>query len=188
MWPFGGCRQRPTLITADSLGRLHKIIITQQWSELPPRHFHTTSDPGGNLRGHDQGQGSGEGPSDQPAHQPLLPLPPFLCVGSFYSPLLLSYFIFLIICLSRTLIFTSWARLSHPLTQGAWKRQNKKGNKKNQSGRSESPIEKADVSNQITYKRMEPVGRGRRFIRAIIRATSCPFRQSREVHVISCTC
>lgn len=47
---------------SDRLGRLHKIIITQHWSELPHWHFHTTSDPCSNLWGHDQGQGSARAP------------------------------------------------------------------------------------------------------------------------------
>ena len=47
---------------SDRLGRLHKIIITQQWSELPHWHFHTTSDLCGNLGGHYQGQGSARAP------------------------------------------------------------------------------------------------------------------------------
>lgn len=64
---LGSCRQRATLIMADRLGRLHKIIITQQWSESPRWHFHTTSDLWGNLRGHDQGQGSARGLCDQGA-------------------------------------------------------------------------------------------------------------------------
>ncbi|TNN80389.1 hypothetical protein EYF80_009413 [Liparis tanakae] len=44
-----GVRQGATLIMSDRLGRLHKIIITQQWSESPQWHFHTTSDLWGNL-------------------------------------------------------------------------------------------------------------------------------------------
>lgn len=95
-WPFGSYMQRPTLIMSDSLGRLHKIIITQQWSELPHWHFHTTSDLSGDLWGHDQGQGSERAPLISQRMQPLLPLPPLLCI----LPCSPHSFIFLIISVS----------------------------------------------------------------------------------------
>lgn len=90
-WPFGSYRQRPTLIMSDSLGRLHKIIITQQWSELPHWHFHTTSDLSGALWGHDQGQGSGRAPLISQRMQPLLPLPLLLWILPCFPPPILSF-------------------------------------------------------------------------------------------------
>lgn len=115
-WPFGSYRQITTLIMSDSLGRLHKIIITQQWSELPHWHFHTTSDLCSDLRGHDQGQGSGRAPLISQHTQSLLPLPPRLYILPCVFPPFFYFPHHLCVCLSHTLIFTSRAQLSHPFS------------------------------------------------------------------------
>lgn len=96
VWPFGSCRQRPTLIMSDSRGRLRKIIITKQWSELPHSHFHTTSDLSANLPGHDQGQGSERAPLIS-----QLTNPGFFLLSFFYFPHHLC--VCLSVCLSASL-------------------------------------------------------------------------------------
>lgn len=125
-WPFGSCRPRPTLIMSDSQGRLHKIIITQQWSELPHWHFHTTSDLSGNLRGHDQGRGS----ERAPLISQLTSLSCHFLLSSVFYPVFFPFFLYfphhLCVCLSHTLIFTSGAQLSHLLSWEGGKRKQEK--------------------------------------------------------------
>lgn len=77
---------------SDRLGRLHKIITTQQWSESPQWHFHTTSDLRCDLPGHDQGQGSARASVISMIASPswlffLPPPPPLSSLWSSFFPL-----------------------------------------------------------------------------------------------------
>lgn len=96
---------------SDRLGRLHKIIITQQWSESPQWHFHTTSDLWGNLWGHDQGQGSARASVIMELAGPSCRF--FLSTSSVLSRC--SFALLLSVCLSLTLSFTGRDQLRHPI-------------------------------------------------------------------------